>query len=205
MLRLPFTLKEHLAAAAGAVRSAVAGHGVTAIPTETFYGLAVDPRDNEAVGRVFDLKGRPVEKALLVVGASLAQLERLVVVPPDWRSRLEAAWPAPVTVVLPACSRLAAGGAGRTLAVRVPSNDLLRALLEVVGPLTATSANRSGGAPLVSADDVADLLGHGLAVLLDGGDTPGGAPSSLLDLAVDPPRLVRAGPWEPPTAWGVKP
>ena len=204
MLRLPFTSKEHLAAAAGAVRDAIAGHGVVAIPTETFYGLAVNPEDYEAVERVFDLKGRPAEKALLVVGASLAQIERLVVVRPGWRSRLETAWPAPVTVVLPVSSRLAAGGAGRTLAVRVPSHALLRALLELVGPLTATSANRSGGRPSVRADDVADLLGYGLTVLLDGGDAAGGAPSTVLDLTADPPRLVRAGPWKPPTAWGVR-
>ena len=205
MLRVPFTSREHLPAAAEAVRGAVARRGITAIPTETFYGLAVDPCDDEAVERVFTLKGRCAEKALLVVGASLAQLERLVVVPAGWRGRLVAAWPAPVTVVLPTSSRVAAGGGRRTLALRVPSHDLLRALLELVGPLTATSANLSGGAALAGADDVAGLLGYGLAVLLDGGGVAGGAPSTLVDLTGGAPRLLRAGPWAPPTAWGLTP
>ena len=116
----------------------------------------MDPRDDEAVERVFTLKGRRAEKALLVVGASLAQLERLVVVPAGVaRPPRERHGPRRLTVVLPTSSRVAAGRGRRTLAVRVPSHDLLRALLELVGPLTATSANLSGGAALAGADEVA--------------------------------------------------
>lgn len=205
MLRVPFASEDHVAAAARAVSAILAGHGVAAIPTETFYGLGVDPFDGEAVERVFALKGRPSEKALPVVGASLEQLERLVAVPPLWRGRLAAAWPAPLTVVLPAPARPAAAGGGSTLAVRVPGHALLRRLLEVVGPLTATSANRSGAPSLDRPDDVARALGPGLALLLDGGRVAGGAPSTLIGLAGDAARLLRPGAWEPPAEWGVRP
>ncbi len=205
MLRLPFISEAHVAEAARAVARAAAGHGVTAVPTETFYGLAVDPRDGEAVERVFALKGRPSEKALLVVGASLAQLGSLVTVPEAWRGRLAAAWPAPLTVVLPAPSAPAAAGGGITLAVRVPDHPLLRALLGVVGPLTATSANRSGRPPLADPDEVAEALGGGVALLLAGGGTPGGGPSTLVDLTGARARLLRAGPWAPPASWEVRP
>jgi len=203
MLRLLFRSEADLPAAAAAVRDAMSDHGVVALPTETYYGLAVDPDDDVAVERLFTLKRRPRDKALLVVGASLEQLGRLVQIPDDWRERLESAWPAPLTVVLPTAAGSPAAGSGRTLAVRVPASGLLRALLAVAGPITATSANCSGGEALASADAVAEVLGHGLAVLLDGGTTPGGAPSTLVDLISSPPRVLRKGPWEPPAAWGV--
>ena len=201
MLRLPFADQSDLAAALQAVRNAWGGHGVVALPTETFYGLAVPPDDPAAVDRVFALKGRPAEKALPVVAASLAQLERLVVVPEEWRGRLEAAWPAPLTVVLPSARGLA--GVGQTLAVRVPAQPLLRRLLASVGPLTATSANRSGGPPLARVEDVARVLGDGLALLLDGGDAPGGLPSTVLDITRGAPRILRQGAFQPPREWGV--
>ncbi|HVN75651.1 MAG TPA: L-threonylcarbamoyladenylate synthase [Thermoanaerobaculaceae bacterium] len=205
MVRLPFTSAGHLSDAVRAVREAVASHGVVALPTESSYGLAVDPWDALAVERIFEIKGRPPEKALLVVGASLAQLEHLVEVPPPWRERLLAAWPAPVTVVLRSPGGLAAAGGGFSLAVRVPAHELLRGLLEAVGPLTATSANRSGGPALLRADDVAAALGQGVTLLLDGGATPGGAPSTVVDLTADPPTVLRTGAWRPPAAWGVSP
>ena len=202
MLHLPFSDERDLSAALQAMREAQHDHGVVALPTETFYGLAVPPDDPVAVDRVFALKGRPAEKALLVVGASIAQLDPLVVLPEGWRGRLEAAWPAPLTVVLPAAMTLAAGG--RTLAVRVPAHPLLRALLASAGPLTATSANRSGGPPLARAGEVARVLGDGLALLLDGGDAPGGLSSTVVDLTRGVPRIVRQGAWRPPPEWGVK-
>jgi L-threonylcarbamoyladenylate synthase len=176
-------------------------HGVVALPTETFYGLAVPPDDPVAVARVFTLKGRPAEKALPVVAASLAQLGPLAVFPEAWRRRLEAAWPAPLTVVLPSGTGFAGGG---NVAVRVPAHRLLRALLASVGPLTATSANRSGGPPLSRPQDVARLLGAGLALLLDGGEAPGGLPSTVVDLSGELPRLLRQGAWQVPSEWGVK-
>lgn len=200
MLRLPFADERDLSAALKAVLNARQGHGVVALPTETFYGLAVPPDDPVAVARVFTLKGRPAEKALPVVGASVAQLGPLVVFPEAWRGRLQAAWPAPLTVVLPSRTGLAGGG---NVAVRVPAHPLLRALLASVGPLTATSANRSGGPPLSHPQAVARLLGAGLALLLDGGEAPGGLPSTVVDLTGELPRLLRQGMWQVPSEWGV--
>ncbi len=201
-LHLPFTAAAHLPLAAAAVREVRTSHGVVALPTETFYGLAVDPRDPGAVARVFAVKGRSAEKALLVVAASLAQLDALVVVPVGLRERLAAAWPAPLTVVLPVREPVAAGA--RTLAVRIPDHPLLRALLARVGPLTATSANRSGSPPAATADAVGAGLGDGVDLLLDGGPTPGGMPSTLLEARGDGLKLLRRGGWEPPPGWDVK-
>jgi len=198
---LPFTRREDLPAAVAAVRAVLASHGVTALPTETFYGLAVAPDDQSGVARVVALKGRPSEKALPVVGASLAQLEALVTVAEPWRSRLLEVWPAPLTVVLPLARPGVAFG---TLAVRVPDHGLLRILLAEVGPLTATSANRAGAPPLDDAAAVSRDLGRGLALLLDGGRTPGGLPTTLIDLSVSPPRKLRAGSFEPPRSWQVE-
>ena len=201
MLRLPFADERDLSAALEAVLKARQGHGVVALPTETFYGLAVPPDDPVAVARVFTLKGRPAEKALPVVAASVEQLGPLVVFPEAWRGRLQAVWPAPFTEVLPSRTGLAGGG---NMAVRVPAHPLLRALLASVGPLTATSANRSGGPPLSRPRDVARLLGAGLALLLDGGDAPGGLPSTVVDLTGEQPRLLRQGAWQVPSEWDVK-
>lgn len=201
MDRLPFTAPAHLEAAVAAVRQALATHGLVALPTETFYGLAVDPLDGEAVARVFAAKGRPADKRLLVVAASLVQLEELVVVAEPWRTRLATVWPAPLTVVLPSRRDTPAGGA--TLAVRVPAHPLLRALLARVGPLTATSANRSGAGAPALPEDVAAGLGADLAVLLDGGPSATSIGTTLLDVAGATPRVLRRGAFRVPTAWGV--
>jgi L-threonylcarbamoyladenylate synthase len=197
--RLPFSTAADLPAAVAAVREVLARHGVVALPTETFYGLAVDPHDRIAVARVFDLKGREATKALLVVAASLQQVERLVVLDPRRRAALAAAWPAPLTVVLPLAAPLAA--AAGSLAVRVPAHPLLRSLLARVGPLTATSANRSGAPPCATADTVAAALGGEVDLLLDGGATPGGAPSTLVDWTGERPAAQRVGAWPLPPDW----
>lgn len=195
--RIPFRSSADLPAATTAAAAAFADHLVVALPTETFYGLAVPPGDGEALARVFALKRRPQEKAVPVVVASLHQADVLVDVPERWRERLAGAWPSPLTVVVPA-------RCGGTLAVRVPAHPLLRALLELVGPLTATSANLAGGPPATTPEEVQAALGEDLALLLDGGATPGGSPSTVLDLTSAPPRLLRPGAWTVPAGWGVK-
>jgi L-threonylcarbamoyladenylate synthase len=204
MVRVDFASSAHLTRAVAEARRAIAAHGVIALPTESSYGLAVPPDDALGLERVYSLKQRSPDKRLPVVGASMAQLERLVHVPEAWRRPLEDAWPAPLTVVLARKGGAGAAAGGTTLAVRVPAHDLLRALLAEVGPLTATSANPSGTAPLTDPSAVAAAL-PGLALLLDGGRAPGASPSTLLDHTCDPPRLLRRGPWEPPAAWRAGP
>lgn len=194
---LPFHSPPDLAAAVAAVREVTAAHQVVALPTETFYGLAVPPADQEALARLYRLKQRPAEKLAPVVAANLAQVEALVYLDALWRERLARVWPAPLTVVLPARE-------GGTLAVRVPAHELLRVLLAQVGPRTATSANRSGAPPAATAEEVQAALGDELELLLDGGATPGGAPSSIVDATLTPPRLLRSGAFPVPAEWGVK-
>lgn len=200
---LPFGAAGDLPAAVAAVRDALTSHGVIGLPTETYYGLGARPQDPEGVERIFDVKGRPVDRALPVVAASLAQVEALVRLEEPWRSRLAAAWPAPLSAVLPLLAPLPFTAS--TLAIRIPSHPLLVRLLEHVGPLTATSANRSGEPPLETADAVRATLLGGLALVLDGGRSPGGRPSTLVDLTAPIPKLLRPGVFQPPTEWGVKP
>lgn len=197
MRRIPFRCAADVEAAAAALTAVFADHLVAAIPTETFYALAVPSADVRALACLFALKRRAPDKAVPVVAASLAQVATLVELPRPWRDRLAGAWPAPLTVVLPAHR-------GGTLAVRVPAHALVRALLERLGPLTATSANLAGGPPATTPAEVEGALGEHLVLLLDGGATPGGLPSTLLDLTTAPPRLLRPGAWEVPPAWGVK-
>ncbi|MBP1620360.1 MAG: putative dsRNA-binding protein, predicted ribosome maturation factor [Acidobacteria bacterium] len=203
MPRLPFRAPADLPGAVAAAREALAAHGVIAAPTETFYGLSVDPADPAAVDRVRALKGRAGDRHLLVIGADFEQLAGLVEIAGDLERWLRKVWPAPLSVVLRARRSLAA--AGETLAVRVPDHALLRALLERTGPLTSTSANRSGGPPAASADEVAAAFGERVALLLDGGDTPGGLPSTLIDATGNDLRVVRAGAWPTPPDGIVKP
>lgn len=178
----------------------VGGGGVAAIPTETFYGLAADPRSAGGVRRVFDAKGRGEEKPLPVVFANRGQLEELGVEAAE-RLLLEymRLWPAPLSVVLPLKSPIAASRGQSKLAVRIPASPDLVRLLEATGPLTATSANRSGEPPLADPEDVSRLFEGRIDLLVDGATTPGGLPSTMIDATVDPPVLLRAGafPWPP--------
>ena len=117
--------------------------GVAAIPTETFYGLAADPRSEEGVRRIFALKRREVAKPLLVLFGARAQLAPLgIEATPEALDRYFAIWPAPLTVVLPLSSAIPASRDARSLAVRMPAHEALRDLLARVGPVTGTSLNR---------------------------------------------------------------
>lgn len=200
MRSLPFRSAADLPVAVCAVREVLEDHGVVAIPTETFYGLAANPWDEQAVAKVFSLKARETKKALLVVAADLAQVEQLAVLPPLWRQRLGEVWPAPLTVVLEARTPLP--GSGATVAVRVPAHDLLRALLAQVGPLTATSANRTGNPPAQEVGELGWLAGA-VDLVLDGGRSFGGLPSTLLDAVAVPPRILREGAFTVPEHWLV--
>ncbi|MGQ9495521.1 MAG: L-threonylcarbamoyladenylate synthase [Thermoanaerobaculaceae bacterium] len=198
MMVLPFRTERDLQEAVPVVQWYLSRSQVVAIPTETFYGLAVSPEDAQAVERLFAIKGREVTKALPLVGASLEQLEVLVVIPAPWRARLRGIWPAPLSVVVAARRPIPA--CGPTAAVRVPAHPLLRQLLAVTGPLTATSANLAGNPPAQTVEELAPIA-QGLELALDGGATPGGLPSTLLDLTTTPPRVLRPGAFPVPEQW----
>lgn len=176
------------------IREVLARGGVAAIPTETFYALAADPTSDRGVSRIFEIKGRDDGKPLLVLCSDRDQLERLGIDVNGSRiDRFLALWPAPLTAVFPLQQRIAASRSGETLAVRIPDSARLRQILSIVGPLTGTSANRSGEAPIADPDELARTLGPELDLLVDGGATPGGPPSTLVDATVEPPRVLRAG------------
>jgi tRNA threonylcarbamoyl adenosine modification protein (Sua5/YciO/YrdC/YwlC family) len=184
----------------GKLAARLALGGVAALPTETFYALAADPLSETGVRRVREIKRRDDGKPLLVLFGARRQLEPLGIAAP--RERLDALfrlWPAPLTAVLPLRAPIAASLGSPTLGVRLPAHEWLRELLARTSAVTGTSANRAGEEPCTRADEVAQLFGEEIDVLVDGGRTPGGAPSTLVDMTVEPPRVLRAGayPWPP--------
>ena len=169
---------------------------VVAIPTETYYGLGVNPFDAAAVGRLLAIKGRPDGKPILILIGEQGQLQDLVArVPPVARVLMEAYWPGPLTLVLPAGATIpvsVTAGTG-TVGVRLTSCGALAELLRHTGPLTGTSANRSGEPPVRTAAAVEQTLSAMVDVIVDGGTTPGGLASTVLDVC-DGVRMVREGP-----------
>ena len=177
------------------MRSHLAAGGVLAIPTESSYGLAADPRVLAGVEQIFEIKGRPAEKALPVVVADLDQARALGARTEPWQvDLLTGWWPAPLTAVLPLDAPLPASGGKRTLAVRIPAHAGLRTLLRGLGfGLTATSANRSGEPPIVTVGELEGLLTGSPAILVDGGDLPGGPPSTLISWMRGELEILRRG------------
>lgn len=169
---------------------------VIAYPTETLYGLGVDIRLSAAVARLIQLKGRPGDKPISVVVSDREMLERWVRVPKPAEALIAAFWPGPLTLILPARPLVPPVllGSGSGLGVRLPGVELARELSRVLGaPITATSANRSGGVAPRAGEQVALALGHGLDLLLDAGALPQGKASTILDLSGEKPRLIREG------------
>jgi L-threonylcarbamoyladenylate synthase len=177
--------------------------GVVALPTETFYGLAADPWSEEAVRRICEIKGRDAVKALPVLFANRAQLPRLGVdAPASVLDSYFLIWPAPLTVVVSMAAPIAASRGVRKLGIRMPADRKLRSLLERVGPVTGTSVNRSGSPPLDDPDAVEAIFRRDIDWLIDGGPTPGGKPSTVVDATLTPPEVLRPGAyvWSRPTA-----
>jgi len=176
------------------LRDLIAGGGILGIPTESSYGLAVDPASTAGVAAIYRVKERELGKPLPVVAASLAQLAILGVDFADPGARLAAlVWPAALSVLLPLREPLPAAAGEPALAVRVPDHALLLALLGALGPLTATSANRSGEPPLLDPGEVERLLDGEEAVVIDDGVLPGGPPSTLASFAGGEWQVLRAG------------
>lgn len=169
---------------------------IVGVPTDTVYGLAVDPTDPVAVRALFRLKGRSEQLPLAVLVATFAQAERLAEFPPPIRNLVRPYWPGAFTAILEAKLELAQGvGDHRrgTLAVRMPDHRTLRDLLEKSGPLAVTSANRSGEPPALDAAAAREALGGGVAVYLEG-RCKGGRASTVVDLTRRPARILRPGP-----------
>ncbi len=170
--------------------------GVLAIPTETYYGLGANPFDEVAVARLLSIKGRPDGKPILILIGDQAQLQDLVAdVSPAAQVLMEAFWPGPLTLVFTSSERLPLSitlGTG-TVGVRHTSHPALAELLRQTGPLTGTSANRSGESPVQTAAEVDRTIGALIDVIVDGGPTQGGLPSTVLSVC-DSVQMIREGP-----------
>ena len=163
--------------------------GVVAFPTETTYGIGCDPRDSRAVRRIFRLKGRTQNNALLLVASSLEQAEAVAIFDEINMDVAKRYWPGPLTLILPARREadLARGATvAGTLAIRVSSSEIVRRLTHAFGfPIVATSANLSGQEEARSADKVRELFGERIDVIIDGGLLPKRAVSTVAKISTD--------------------
>ncbi len=169
--------------------------GIVAVPTETYYGLGVNPFDAQAIDRLLHLKGRDDGKPLLVLIGQGVQLSTLVQeVSPMAQLLMDAFWPGPLTIVFaahPSVPRNLTAGTG-TVGVRLSPYAPLREILQHVGPFTGTSANRAGSAPAQTACQVQETFGEEIELIVDAGQTPGGLPSTVID-ARDTVHVIRDG------------
>jgi tRNA threonylcarbamoyl adenosine modification protein (Sua5/YciO/YrdC/YwlC family) len=173
---------------------ALADGRVVGVPTDTVYGLAVDPRQPDAVARLFAVKKRPEQFALPVLIAEASELGELAEVSPAAERLVARHWPGPLTLVLVRRSDLSyeLGGDSCSIGVRCPANDLVRELLKRTGPLAVTSANLHGLAPLQTAEELDEHFGHRLGVVLDGGRLQASA-STVISLTGPAPECLRRG------------
>ena len=179
------------------MHSVIRRDGVLAAATESSYALCSSPWSEPAVARINQLKGRPPDKPLLVLIHRLDELAHLTGdIPEPARLLMRHCWPGPLTIVLPAHPSLPSGltAGTQTVGIRWPDYRPLVPLLDAVGPLTGTSANRSGRAPLTDAQAVQAEFGSALDAVLDMGPAPGSAPSTVVHVETEAVRLLRAGP-----------
>jgi L-threonylcarbamoyladenylate synthase len=171
---------------------------LVAFPTETVYGLGADATNEQAVAEIFAAKGRPRFNPLIVHVRGLAEAEALAIFDDRARRVIAKFWPGPLTLVLPrrsgsGLSLLASAGLD-TVAIRAPAHNVAQALLRETGrPIAAPSANRSGRVSPTEAAHVANELGDRVSLILDGGRTPVGLESTVLDLSDETPGLLRPG------------
>ncbi|MDR0553717.1 MAG: threonylcarbamoyl-AMP synthase [Treponema sp.] len=177
--------------------------GLVAFPTETVYGLGGDALNPSALARIFEAKGRPRFDPLIIHIAGLETLEEIADLGPlDSRARLRLEtltahlWPGPLTLVLPKQTRISglATGGLPTVAIRFPAHPVAQALIRLSsGAVAAPSANRFGCLSPTRAEHVLEQLDGKIDLILDGGRSPVGVESTVLDLSSDPPRLLRPG------------
>ncbi len=173
------------------------GGGVVAFPTETYYGLAVDPFNPLALNHLFSLKHRDISKPILTLVDDRPSLSSLVQdIPILYEPLMQEFWPGPLTLIFPARVNLPAllTAGTSTIGVRHSSHPFARQLLRAFGrPLTATSANISGCAAAVDAYEVKAQFGSKIDMVFDGGRTPGTVGSTIIGLEGDRLKLIREG------------
>jgi L-threonylcarbamoyladenylate synthase len=175
----------------------IAAGGVVAIPTDTVYGIAASLAHESALSRIFTVKARPEDRTLPVLIASTDALARVAAdISDETLLLLDRYWPGPLSVVVAARAGMPSlvTGPGETIGVRLPNHPLaIEVIAKAGGAIACTSANRSSEAPARTADEVAETIGDGLDLILDGGRTPGGVASTVLAVEGDTIRVLREG------------
>ncbi|HPD57299.1 MAG TPA: L-threonylcarbamoyladenylate synthase [Smithellaceae bacterium] len=171
--------------------------GVIAYPTETFYGLGADATNEQALSRIFDIKGRAFHNPISVIISAQDDIYPLIKNSTDLADKLmKSFWPGPLTIVFNAAENVSAlltAGSGK-IGIRLPGHPLPRLIAEKSGrPLTATSANLSGQPECVTADKVIEQIGVKIDAVIDGGVTPGEKASTIIDITCHPPAVLREG------------
>ncbi len=171
--------------------------GIIAYPTETFYGLGADPFNEDALERLFELKGRPRGKPILVVIREVSELTLLAADIPDVATSLiKRYWPGPLTLVFRAkegLSELLTGGTGK-IGVRLSSSPVTQRLVEILrSPLTSTSANPSGMSPARDYKEVLEYFGDAVDVVIKAERLSTGKPSTVVDVTAEKPVVIREG------------
>ena len=173
---------------------------VVGIPTETVYGIGVNPYSQEAVNKIFDLKGRDEDKPLSILVSSYYDLQKLDIVS-TIPEVVELYWPGPLTIVVETTKEFADGVGTKnpfSIGVRVPDNELAIELLKITGPLAVTSANRSGENDITSNYEAEEIFGSNVAEYLEGAAVHGSG-STIIDFRVEGGEILREGPlkWPP--------
>ena len=171
--------------------------GVVAYPTETFYGLGVNALNEEAVKKIYAIKKRDFSQPLLILIPHQDLLPLYVKdVPEEALMLIERFWPGPLTLIFSASPHLPSIllGEADKIAIRVSSHPIAQALTKGLNsPITSTSANISGAQSPCTSEEVSSQLGDKIDLLMDGGRTPGEKPSTIIDVTISPPRLIREG------------
>lgn len=171
--------------------------GIVAFPTESFYGLGVDATNTSAVENLFQIKKRDHDSPILILISSLRNLPQFVAHTPSSAKRLgEKFWPGGLTMIFqasPIVSPALTSSTGK-VGIRISSHPLAHTLSKTLNvPITATSANISGMPPCIKASQVVEYFNSAVDLILDGGETQGKCPSTILDVTTDPPILIREG------------
>jgi len=170
--------------------------GIVAFPTDTFYGLGVNPYNRNAVDKIYKIKGRDPEKPLLLLIDSISKLENLVQEPSAACIKLmKTFWPGPLTLLFkPKPSSIHENISADLIGIRQPGNPVTRNILSALDhPLTAPSANISGDNPATTAQQTQDIFGEKVELILDAGECKGGKPSTVINATNNSARLIRAG------------
>jgi L-threonylcarbamoyladenylate synthase len=170
--------------------------GLVAFPTDTVYGVGALAFDRIAVDCIYTAKERPVEKAIPVLIGDVKDLAKVAISIPEIALLLAAHfWPGPLTLVIPKNPELPETvSTGPTVGVRMPDHPVALSLLRIAGPMAVTSANLSGQVSPTTAREVFLQLGKRIALIIDGGTTPGGMPSNVVDCISREPKIIRSGP-----------